>query len=224
VGKSPRDPQGAPLSTRRRPGSPQRAKARRSSPRAASGATFDQVPRGEDRGVEHRAAALVDDPQPAHLVPITEFDMFFCVHLPGVVGRGRPPGLGPRSPPRRRRGEVSPHEPPSERAGRGDRPPRGLVEQLHTDPFGPPGGVLATEVEGGTHDVGRGGAGGPVARARWDARRAVATKPLDQAIDRGPRDAERRGDPGGLLPPLPEPEDGLTDRYRERARHGRTSR
>src|SRR3954471_25078700 len=67
VGKSPHAPQGTPLSTRMTSGRPHRAKAARSCSRTALGETFDQVPWGENLGVEHRAAAFIDHPEPAHL-------------------------------------------------------------------------------------------------------------------------------------------------------------
>jgi hypothetical protein len=185
--------------------------------------TFAQTPRGENRRAEHRAAALVDHAKPTHLLFILEYYMFFCIHLPGIVGRGRPLGLGFGPPPRRRRGEVRPHEPAPERAVARDRPPRGFVEQLRADPFGPPRRVPATELKGGVDNVRWRGADGRVAIARRDARRAVAAKPLDQSVNRREWDSQNRGDLGSPLPLLPEPEDGVTDRSRDGTRHGGTS-
>ena len=106
VGKSPEEPQGVPLSTRTRPGSPQEVKAPRSWSWTCEAGTEPQAPRGENRGPEDRTAALVGQPEPAHFLMVLDSDMFFRIHLPGLVGHGRT-------------GEVDPLP-----AGAGDRPAR----------------------------------------------------------------------------------------------------
>jgi hypothetical protein len=60
VGKSPFEPHGTPLSTRSDPGKPQREKARRNRSRTSEGGTWFHLPRGENRGLERRAAALIN--------------------------------------------------------------------------------------------------------------------------------------------------------------------
>src|SRR5262249_43711561 len=70
VGKSPSAPQGQPLSTRKRPGNPQRPKANRSCSYTAWAGTRAQVPRGENRGPQGRPAAFVDQAEPAHFFVI----------------------------------------------------------------------------------------------------------------------------------------------------------
>ena len=140
------------------------------------------------------------------------------------MGRGRPHRLGPRPPPRRRRGQVGPREPALERARRGDDPLRVLVEQVHPDQGRPPGRVRAAQVQRGLHGVRGRGVGGGVRVPRRDARGARAAEPLDETVDGRAREPERRGDLRGGLPLVPEPEHRLTNREGKGARHGRTSR
>jgi hypothetical protein len=56
-----------------------------------------------------------------------------------------------------------------------------------------------------------------------DPREAAATEPLEEAPDGRAIHAQRQGDGGGALAPLPESEDGLTDRYGEGTWHGEAS-
>ena len=55
---------------------------------------------------------------------------------------GRPVQVDPRRSARRGRGQVGADEPSLERPLRGDGPPRCLLEQLHADQAGSPGGML----------------------------------------------------------------------------------
>jgi hypothetical protein len=144
--------------------------------------------------------------------------MLFCVHLPGIVGRGRSPRTHPRPPPRRRRGQVATHEPALKGAFRGNRTIRDLLEQMDSDQSGPPGGVLAAQGEGGLHDVGGRDRCGRSIRSR-KARDAVAANPLEQPIDRRDGELERLGDPKDRIPPLPKPEGHLADRLRDGTWH-----
>jgi hypothetical protein len=108
--------------------------------------------------------------------------MLLCIHLPGLVGSGRPHGVGLRPPPRRRRAQVGPYEPALERALRGDGPVGVVGEQEHADQGRPPGGVLAAQVQRGLHDVRGRGVGVRVAVTRRDACGALAAEPPEEAI------------------------------------------
>ena len=174
--------------------------------------------------MDHRAATLVDHPEPAHLTIIFKLNMFFCIHLPGVMGRGGPFPVDPWPPPRRRRGQLGPREPASERAYRGDEALRVAFEQDRSDQLGTPGGMRAAEVDGRLHRLRMRDVGGRATVSRRDRCRTVAAEPLEQAIDRRARDAERLGDFRGRELLLPEPEDDLSDGDGERRRHGETSK
>jgi hypothetical protein len=114
--------------------------------------------------------------------------MFLCIHLPGLVGRGRPVQVDPRWSPRRSRGQAGAHEPSLERSLRGDEPFRRLLEELHPDQAGSPGGVLSAQPQGGLHHLGGRGLGvRAVVVIRWDAVAAVAAKPLEETADGGVR-------------------------------------
>jgi hypothetical protein len=108
-------------------------------------------------------------------------DMFFCIHLPGLVRDGRPGQVGPRRSPRRSGGQVGSHEPALQRSLRGDGPSWRLQEELHSDQAGAPSGVLSAEPHSGLHHLGRRSLGGrEVPLIRRDAVDAVATKSLEE--------------------------------------------
>src|SRR5262249_49896022 len=106
VGRSPRVPHGAPLSTRNRSGRPQRPKASRSCARVAGGGTWPKGPGGETRGPQSRAATLVNDPQPGDESTGAQLHQLGRVHLPDLVGPLRPARVGGGPAPRRRRGQA----------------------------------------------------------------------------------------------------------------------
>jgi hypothetical protein len=174
--------------------------------------------------VEHRAAALVDDPNPAHLLIIMKHNMFFCINLPNLMRRGRARRLDPRPSAGRRRREAGPGEPSAQRPRRGERPRRVGFEELHSDELGPPGGVDAAQRDGVEHIVGGRQFVPRAAIPRRQGRVAVTAEVLEQSIDGRARDPESLGDLRGVASLLPEPEDDLTDRDRDGARHGRASR
>ena len=150
--------------------------------------------------------------------------MFFCIHLPGLVGRGRPVEVGPWWSPRRSRRQVGSHEPTLERSLRGDGPSRRLQEELHPDQASPPSGVLSAQAHGGLHHLGGRGLGDRrVPVIRWDAVDAVETKPLEETADGGARQAQRLGDLASPVALLPEPEHRLTDRDGDGTWHDQTS-
>jgi hypothetical protein len=105
--------------------------------------------------------------------------------------RGGPLRVAARFPAGPRRGQIGPREPTLERALGRDGPFGCLEEQLGPDQLGPPSGVLAAEVESGLHRVGRSRVHRRVSVTRWDTRGAIATEPLEEAIDRGVRESER---------------------------------
>jgi hypothetical protein len=182
-----------------------------------------QLPRGENRGVEHRAAAFVDQTKPAHMIIMFNSYMFFGIHLPGLVGRGGALGFDSRPPARWRRGEVGPRQPPAQRPRRGNRSRRVGFEELHSDELCPPGGVLTAEVDGGPHTSGRCEVVPRPVIPRRHPRDAVEPESLEQAIDRRARDPEPLGELRGVPSLLPEPKHDLTDWDWDRARHSRTS-
>jgi hypothetical protein len=151
--------------------------------------------------------------------------MFFCVHLPGLVGPGRAGQVDPRPPPRLRRCEAGGREGALECPLRGDGPPRRRLEQMDPDQAGPPGGMLASQSQGGLGQLGGGFRGGGGAAIVGSDRLGTATaEPAEEAANRRGRQPERRGDLAGPLTLLVESEDGLADRCRDGTWHGRTSR
>jgi hypothetical protein len=80
--------------------------------------------------------------------------MFFCNHLPGLMGCGRPVQVDPRRATRRGWGGIGSHEPTLEGSFRGNRLFRRLQKQLHSDQAGSPSGVLAAYLQGGLHHLG----------------------------------------------------------------------
>ena len=95
-----------------------------------------------------------------------------------------------RPPPRWCRGEIGPYEPTLKRPLRGDGPLRCLVEQLHPDHCGPPGGVLTAECKGRLHGIRKHEISSGVAVTRNDPVRAVTAESLEEAIDRRERHPE----------------------------------
>jgi hypothetical protein len=150
--------------------------------------------------------------------------MFFCIHLPGFMGRGRPVEVGSGWSSRRSRRQAGSSEPTLERSLRGDRSSRCLREELHPDHASPPGGMLSAHVHGGLHQRGGRGLGDrTVPVIRWDAVAAVETKPLAETADGRAGQAQRLGDLARLVAFLPEPEHRLTDRDGDGTWHDQTS-
>jgi hypothetical protein len=139
------------------------------------------------------------------------------------MGRRGPLHVDLRPPPRWCWGEIGPYKPTLKRPLRGKGPLWCLVEQMHPDQCGPPGGVLTAERKSRLHGIRRHEISGGVAVTRNNSLRAVAAKSLEQAIDRRERDPERPGDLGGRLRLLPTTKDGFTDWNRKRTWHDRTS-
>jgi hypothetical protein len=142
VGRSPLDRHGVPLSTRIRRGSPRRAKQRRSVAWVSTAGTVFQYPRGENRGLQDRSAALVDDPEPTGLAGAGQLHLVGGVDLPGVVWPLGPVAGSAPTPAGGRRIEPGLGEGPL------DGPPgrKGAVGMLfsedHSDDPGAPGRVL----------------------------------------------------------------------------------
>lgn len=147
--------------------------------------------------------------------------MFLCIHLPGLVGQFRSGHVDARPAPARGRVQVVLHEPPLQRARRGDDLFRHAQEQLQADHAAPPGRVLAAHPQGGLDCV-RGlsrGVGGAMV-GRHEAFGAGAAEPPEEPSDGRACEPERRGDLMGLTALLPELEHGLTDRNGDGAWHG----
>jgi hypothetical protein len=139
--------------------------------------------------------------------------MFLCIHLPGLVGRGRPVEMGLWWSSRPGRRQVGSCEPTLERSRRGDGSFRHLLKELHPDQAGPPSGVLSAQAHGGLHHIGGRGLGDRgVPVIRWDTVHAVDTKPLEETADGRARQAQRLGDLASPVAFLPEPEHRLTHR------------
>jgi hypothetical protein len=151
--------------------------------------------------------------------------MLFRIHLPGLVGHDGALPVDARTATGGGGGQVVLHEPPLQRAHRGDdrRGPR--LQQLHADKTGAPGRVLAAQPQGGVDRAGwldRGVDGARVGRLK--ALRATHTEPRQESA--GGRRGEREccGDFRGVTTLLPEPKRGQTDRNRCGAGHGLGSR
>src|SRR5262245_26559653 len=85
VGQSPFDPQGTPLSTRKRWGLPHREKTTRNVACTVAGSTVFQKPWGENRGLQDRPAAFIHQPQPTHSLAAAQTQLVDGVHLPDFV-------------------------------------------------------------------------------------------------------------------------------------------
>src|SRR6516225_6576662 len=150
--------------------------------------------------------------------------MFFCIHLPGLMGCGRPVQVDPRRATRRGWGQIGSHEPTLEGSFRGNRLSRGHQEQLHTDQASSPSGVLAAQLYGGLHHLGGRREGGRAVAVVWrDAVTTAEPKPPEETANGGARQAQGRGDLTGPAALFPEPEHRLTDRDRDGTWHGQTS-
>jgi hypothetical protein len=141
------------------------------------------------------------------------------------VGQGRAGQVDPRPTPRLRRRQAGPREAPLEGPLRGGGPPLRRLEQMDPDQAGPPGGMLASQSQGGLGHLGGGirAARGALIVGR-DRLGSATAEPAEEAANRRARQPERCGDLAGPLTLLAESEDGLADRYRDRTWHGRTSR
>jgi hypothetical protein len=218
VGRPPTAPHGVPLSTRIRAGRPQRAKARRRTSWAASAPTRAQVPRGENRGPEDRAAALVGHPQPTGL-PAHQGQVLAGVHLPDVVRVLGAPVDPAGGPPGRRGAQPGLSQPALQSAGGGDRMPQ--AAQVDADELRSPLGVVTAQVQGSLED------GLPLGRARarpgpvgGDQRGIVAgAEPRDQGSHGALGEAESLSDLSGRLPVSPSCTEDEADGDGDRARH-----
>src|SRR5262249_29059249 len=150
--------------------------------------------------------------------------MFFCIHLPGLMGCGRPVQVDPRRATRRGWGQIGSHEPTLEGSFRGNRLSRGHQEQLHTDQASSPSGVLAAQLYGGLHHLGGRREGGRAVAVVWrDAIAIAEPKPPEETANGGARQAQGRDDLTGPAALFPEPEHRLTDRDRDATWYGQTS-
>jgi hypothetical protein len=141
------------------------------------------------------------------------------------VRPGRAGQVDPRPPPWLRRCEAGRREGALECPLGGDGLPRRRLEQMDPDQAGPPGGMLASQSQGGLGHLGEG---------IGDARGALIigsdrlgppeAEPAEEAANRRAGQPERCGDLAGPLTLLVESEDGLADRYRDGTWHGPTSR
>jgi hypothetical protein len=149
VGRSPRDPQGGPLSTRSRSGRPHLWNECLRAVRASRGSTWVQNPRGENVRPQDRPGRLVDDPKPADLGLVGDRDVLGGIDLPGLVRmRGSNVGGG-RAGPTAGRGpsEVGGPEPSADRLGAGPGDLRASLSEHHSDQFRPPGRMIAAQGE-----------------------------------------------------------------------------
>ena len=149
VGRSPRDPQGAPLSTRSRSGRPHLWNESLRAFWASRGSTWVQHPRGENVGPQDGPGRLVHNPKPADFGLVRQRDVLRGVDLPALVRmRGsREGGRRTRVPAGRCRSEVGDSEPSSDRLRAGPGDLRLLLGEHHADQFGPPSPVMATRGE-----------------------------------------------------------------------------
>ena len=223
VGRSPRDPQGAPLSTRSRWGRPHLWNECLRAVRVSRGSTWVQHPRGENVRPQDRPGRLVNDPKPADLGLVGDRDSLRGVDLPGLmrplgshVGGGRP---GPTA--RRSRGDVGVPGPTSDRLGAGPGDQRPLLGEHHADQFGPPTRVVATQGEGRLADL----IGIDMIKCR---RSAIAgeeagipmfASPFQEMAHGARREIEGLGQRGGGFPSPGSLPDFLTDRNGDRLGH-----
>jgi hypothetical protein len=151
--------------------------------------------------------------------------MFFCIHLPGLVGRSRPVKVGPAWSSRRRRRQAGSYEPTLECSHRGDGSSRRLREKLHPDQASPPCGVFSAQAQRGLYQLGGCGLGDRrVPIISWDAIGAVEAKPVEETADGRAGQAQRFGDLASLVALLPKLEHCLTDRDGDGMWHDQTSK
>jgi len=107
-----------------------------------------QCARGKNRGLEDRAAAFIDDAEPADLVAVAQGDLIGSVHLPNLVRPLRSFGLttGTTTAWCRRQGCTP--EPALERAFRRQTLLGMPPSQEDTDQASSPGGMLAAQMQG----------------------------------------------------------------------------
>jgi hypothetical protein len=171
--------------------------------------------------VQHRAGELVGDPQPGGRGAVAEADLLGGVDLPDLVGCGRPPRRGLRTPPRRRRAEAGPAEPLLEGTHAGQRPDP-LILQVDPDQTGPPTRVFATEHRRGSEGgvVRRRGRVGEAAITRDEAPLTPLATPPDEVSHRARGDAEGLTQLRDRSPLYMTTSDGLSDRQGDGGGHG----
>jgi hypothetical protein len=132
------------LSTRIRCGSPRRAKQRRSVAWVSPAGTLLQNPRGENRGLQDRPGALVDDPEPAGLAGTGQLHLVGGVDLPGLVRPLRPGPASAATPAGRRGIEPGSGEGPLDGPLAGQSPARMPLGEDDQDDPASPGRMLAS--------------------------------------------------------------------------------
>jgi hypothetical protein len=137
---------------------------------------------------------------------------------------GRPGGVVLRRPSRGGGSEVGPQEPALEGSRRGDGLIPRPIQEVDSDQFGPPGGVLATGLQDGLHQVrGRLRGIGDAAIIGFDACGTSLLKSTDQALHRRSGQCQCLGDLTGGLALFPKSDQSATNRNGDGTRHGATS-
>jgi hypothetical protein len=195
VGRSPRDPQGAPLSTRSRSGRPQSWNDRLRLVWVARGSTWVQHPRGENVRPQDGPGGLVQDPQPTHFGLVGQWDVLRGIDLPGLMRLSGPRGCGPGPPTGRGLSQVGGTNPSSDRLGAGADHLRLILGEHHADQLGAPGRVVASQGEDGLTNRLRVGMirGLGDAISRDQAGFALVAATFQEMTDRAWREPERLG-------------------------------
>ena len=137
VGNPPVAPHGVPLSTGIRLGRPQRANALRRASWTGLAPTSAQKPRGENHGFQHRAATLINQPQPRGLT-VLQGKVFAGVDLPDVVRCCGAARISAGWTTGGCRGQARLAEPALDGPGRGDAVPHAaqIDAKVFSTPFG----------------------------------------------------------------------------------------
>src|SRR6266851_1821687 len=156
VGRSPREPQGVPLSPRKAPGRPQTPKAWRNPACVRKGGTAFQSPWGENVRLQERPAALIDQAQPTDQGAVADAHPLGGVELPDLVRLGGPPLAPPGSPPFGGGAEAGAGQVALQGALAGQGAVGVALGEQHAEQPGPPAGVPAAHLQRGGEQLGIG--------------------------------------------------------------------
>jgi hypothetical protein len=197
-------------------------KTRRNISRIACNGTCSHRPWGGNFGGQDGPRDLIGHRQPADALAGGQRDILHGVDLPDLVGMdrlgdhhdGRAAAPGPM--------DSGPDESDLEAAHRGDGSPMGVRAELESDQPGAPGGMVPLDLAGDPEQLtGAGGDGAPLAAiVRGESLKTPAAVESPDLPDRAVGDGQVRGDLGQREALLMTAHDLLTERDRERLRHG----
>jgi hypothetical protein len=178
---------------------------------------------GENAGGQKGPRALIDDPQPAHVLASRQRHVFRRVHLPDLVRTPGPRGVDARLPAARRRSLSGGDQPPPHCAGGGRL--IGFPGKKHANQHGAPARMILPQLARRLPFLlvlGRELARALVVR-RTNPRLALFRESADQTTHRPRHQSQVIRDPLRRPSFLPQLVDHLTNRNRKRSRHDNSS-